>query len=196
MDNNFLPTIWPEDKLPLVAKDYIQCEPCSSKSRIIWGEGNPKAAIYIILDNPGARENKEGIEYICGTRITLQETLNKVNINSNSVYLTYLLKCRPLRSYDKKKAREFSIAFLEKQIKDANPKCIVCLGDVVLQSMLNNDDVHVRDLRGKWHNIMGFPAIVSYHPLAVRRRPNLKKNFIADLKMLAESFLTSDILSE
>lgn len=103
MDNNFLPTIWPEDKLPLVAKDYIQCEPCSSKSRIIWGEGNPKAAIYIILDNPGARENKEGIEYICGTRITLQETLNKVNINSNSVYLTYLLKCRPLRSYDKKK---------------------------------------------------------------------------------------------
>lgn len=27
---------------------------------MVWGEGNPAAPIMIILDNPGAREDREG----------------------------------------------------------------------------------------------------------------------------------------
>lgn len=188
MDLNFLPEVWPEESLPLEAAGYEQCEVCTEKSRIIWGEGNPKAPIVIILDNPGARENKEGEEYVCGTRQTLQKAIYEANLTADDIYITYLLKCRPLRKYDKEKARKFSMPYLVRQIETIRPRFIVCLGDIVVQAMLGDSEAHVKSLRGSWHTVMGYLTIVSYHPLAVRRRPNLANNFARDFEMLAQCY--------
>jgi uracil-DNA glycosylase family 4 len=188
MDSIFSPKVWQEDDLPLEAADYGQCEVCTEKSRIIWGEGNPKAPIVIILDNPGARENKEGEEYVCGTRQTLQKAVYEAALKPEDIYITYLLKCRPLRKYDKERARQFSMPYLIRQIKTIRPRVLVCLGDAVVQTMLDDHEAHVKNLRGFWHTVMGFPAIVSYHPLAVRRRPNLAKQFARDFEMLARFY--------
>jgi DNA polymerase len=180
--------MWPEDKLPEEAAAYGNCEICTPRSRMIWGEGNPRASIAVILDNPGAREDKEGNEYICGTRQTLQEALHHINLSAEDVYLTYLLKCRPLKRYNKEAARAFSKPFLVRQIDTIKPKYIVCLGETVVQTMFESSDAHVKDLRGIWHNVLGYPCIVSYHPLAVRRRPNLMRQFMEDWSMLAQRF--------
>lgn len=59
MDLNFAPVVWPEDRMPLEERDYVECEVCTARSRVVWGEGNPSAPIVIILDNPGSREDKE-----------------------------------------------------------------------------------------------------------------------------------------
>ncbi len=126
---NFSPVILPEDIIPADAGDYKQCEVCTDKSRIIWGEGNPKAPIVVILDNPGAREDKEGKEYVCGTRETLQSAIYHASLKLDEIYITYLLKCRPLRKYNKEKAREFSKPFLIKQIKSMQPKFFVSGSD-------------------------------------------------------------------
>ena len=187
---NFIPVIFPEDKAPKEAIGYELCEVCTPKSRIIWGEGNPKASIVVILDNPGAREDKEGKEYVCGTRQTLQKAIHQVNLTANDIYVTYLLKCRPLRSYQKEEARAFSMPFLIQQINKMQPDFIICLGDTVVQSCFADDQAHVKNLRGMWHTVMGHPTIVSYHPLAVRRRPNLMNVFIQDWEMLAKRYLS------
>ena len=189
MDSDFKPIILPEDKAPLEARNYEQCEVYRQNPRIIWGEGNPKAPIIVILDNPGAREDKSGNEYVCGTRQTLQKAIYQVGLDINDIYITYLLKCRPLRHYDKDKARLFSKSFLVQQIEKKQPKFIVCLGDTVVQSIFDDKEEHVKNLRGSWHTVMGYPSIVSYHPLAVRRRPNLMNHFIEDWKMLSQRFL-------
>ncbi len=188
MDSNFLPEVWQEESLPPEAAGYKQCEVCTEKSRIIWGEGNPKAPIVIILDNPGARENKEGEEYVCGTRQTLQRAIYEANLKADDIYITYLLKCRPLRKYDKERARQFSMPYLVKQIETIKPKFIVCLGDTVVQTMFGDSEAHVKNLRGSLHTVMGYPTMVSYHPLAVRRRPNLESYFARDFEMLAHYY--------
>lgn len=173
MDLYFSPVVWPEDELPEDAADYKRCGICTPKSRIIWGEGTPGAPVFIILDNPGAREDKEGNEYVCGTRQMLQTALHDANLEVKDIYLTYLLKCRPLRRYNKEEIRAFSKPFLIRQINSARPKIIVCLGDTIVRAMFDDDNACVRNLRGSWHVLLGYPCIVSYHPLAVRRRPNL-----------------------
>lgn len=178
--------------MPLEALGYEQCEVCTEKSRIIWGEGNPKAPIAVILDNPGAREDKEGRQYVCGTRQTLQKAIYQVNLRADDIYLTYLLKCRPICKYDKERARAFSKPYLIQQIKKIQPKFIVCLGDVVVQSMFNDNEASVKNLRGLWHTLMGYPVVVSYHPLAIRRRPNLMKYFMQDWEMLAQRYYNID----
>lgn len=184
----FKPTIWPEDKVPKEAENYTECEVCTLKSRMIWGEGNPRAPIVAILDNPGAREDKEGKEYVCGTRQTLQTAINQVNLTENDLYVTYLLKCRPLKKYDKEEARNFSKPYLKQQIRTINPKFLICMGDTVVQSILNDEEAHVKNLRGRFHIVYGYRTIVSYHPLAVRRRPNLMKQFMSDWSMLSDAF--------
>jgi DNA polymerase len=118
----------------------------------------------------------------------LQEALHHAGLSSEDAYLTYLLKCRPLKRYNKEAARAFSKPFLVRQIKAMQPKYIVCLGETVVQAMFDSMDAHVKDLRGQWHNVLGYPCIVSYHPLAVRRRPNLMRQFMEDWSMLAQSF--------
>jgi uracil-DNA glycosylase family 4 len=177
---------WPEDKLPEEAAAYKNCEICTQKSRIIWGEGNPKAPVLVILDNPGAREDKDGNEYVCPTRQTLQAALHQSNLAAGDVYLTYLLKCRPLRQYDKEEARIFSKPFLIRQIETVRPRVLVCLGDVVTRTMFDDEEASVKNLRGFWRNVLGYPCMVSYHPLAVRRRPNLMRLFLEDWDMLAQ----------
>ena len=186
MDAYFEPVIWPEDKFLEEADSYQQCEICTQKSRVIWGEGNPEAPVFVILDNPGAREDKDGNEYVCATRQTLQTALHQATLAADDIYLTYLLKCRPLRRYNKEEARAFSKPFLIRQIERMQPKFIVCLGDVVTQTMFNDKDACVKSLRGLWHVVLGYPCMVSYHPLAVRRRPNLMRRFMEDWSMLAQ----------
>lgn len=186
MNPYFRPEIWPEDSCSEEAARYQPCEICAHNSRLIWGEGNPKAPILVILDNPGAREDKGGNEYVCPTRQTLQMALHQANLAADDIYLTYLLKCRPLRRYNKEEVRSFSKPFLLRQIQRMQPKFIVCLGDVVVQTMFSDQDASVKALRGSWHALLGYPCMVSYHPLAVRRRPNLMRPFMEDWSMLAQ----------
>ncbi len=192
MDPRFEPAVWPEDTSPAEAARYAQCEICTNRSRVIWGEGNPGAPVLVILDNPGAREDKDGAEYVCGTRQTLQEAIHRANLSPDDVYLTYLLKCRPLRRYHRAEVRAFSKPFLVRQINALRPKYLVCLGDTVVQSMFDDPEAHVKDLRGAWHGILGYPCMVSYHPLAVRRRPNLMRLFMQDWDMLARRLRGGD----
>jgi len=43
----FTPKSWPEVNMLASEKRYEECEVCTPKSRIIWGEGNPKASIHL-----------------------------------------------------------------------------------------------------------------------------------------------------
>ncbi len=182
----FAPEVWPEDAMPEDASGYLNCEICTPRSRVVWGEGNPEALVAVILDNPGAREDRDGREYVCGTRQTLQDALHSAGLSADDVYVTYLLKCRPLRAYDKEAVRAFSKPFLVRQIEAMRPEFVVCLGDTVVQAMFDDKGAHVKDLRGRWRVLLGRPCLVSYHPLAVRRRPNLMRGFMEDWNMLAQ----------
>lgn len=185
---SFCPVIWPEEPVP----DEVEgCEICGlyeHGSRMVWGEGSPDAPIMIVLDNPGLRENKEGEAFVCGTRQTLQQAASEVGLNKKDLYLTYVLKRRPARAYDKLKTRRLCIGHLEEQCQMKSPSLIFCLGNVAVQSFFDDSKAQVKKLRGQLHEVKGFSVLTSYHPLAVRRRPNLSPFFMEDWRLLAEKY--------
>ena len=79
--------------------------------------------------------------------------------------------------------KHFRSATLEKK-----PALILCLGNVAVQSFFQNPEAEVKSLRGSWHDVQGFRTAVAYHPLAIRRRPNLRSLFLEDSKFVAERF--------
>lgn len=75
---------------------------------------------------------------------------------------------------------------LDDQLKVKQPEHILCLGNVAVQSFFKDKTVDVKSLRQKIHHVHGYETTVAYHPLAVRRRPNLWQKFIEDWDFLAE----------
>ncbi|MFA5535890.1 MAG: uracil-DNA glycosylase [Bacillota bacterium] len=180
--------LWAEDVAPKEAIGCKRCELYKHGGEIVWGEGNPQAGIVVLLDNPGARKNKCGEQFVCGTRETLYRTISKVGLNENDVYLTFVLRCRPKKKYDKDLARNTCIKFLRSQLLSIKPKVIFCLGNVSAQWYLNNHTITIKELRGKIHHGDNVFTAYSYHPLAIRRRPSLLHLFIEDWSLVADFY--------
>jgi len=183
-DEPFL--ILPEEAAPPHAQQCERCELSLQRTRVIWGEGNPNAPIMLLLDNPGAREDRQGQDFLCGTRETLQRGMREAGLDIGSVYVTYLLKCRPIRAYNKPVAREACASHLQLQFQEKQPLLLFGFGNVVAEALFPwMEDPSVKALRGSWNEYQGIPVGFTYHPLAVRRRPNLMKYFVNDLTSLA-----------
>ncbi|WP_371753964.1 uracil-DNA glycosylase family protein [Ferviditalea candida] len=93
----------------------------------MWGKGNPNAPILMIPDNPGAWEDRQENVFLCGTRETLRRGMREAG--------TYLLKCRPIRAYNKPAAREACASHLHLQIQEKQPLLLFGFGDVVAETL-------------------------------------------------------------
>lgn len=180
--------LWREDATPEAYQDCQKCPLAQQRSRVIWGEGNPDAEIIVLLDNPGAREDKQGEPFICGTRQALYAATAKAGLEEDDLYLTYVLRCRPRRKYDKKLARTTCLGYLREQIAAKHPKLLTCLGNVAAQAYLEDSQAEIKNLRGKATMHNGIATAFSYHPLAIRRRPNLQPLFEADWQLVADYY--------
>lgn len=186
--SNFCPVIWPEEPTPKYLQSCSKCGLDEHGTRMIWGEGNPDAPIMVILDNPGTREDRNGNPYVCGTRQTLQKAANHVGLDMGDLYVTFILKRKPVRAYDKEIVRQTCMIHLYHQLQTKQPNFILCLGNTAVQSIFQNPDTDVKTLRGATHYVNSYRTAVAYHPLAVRRRPNLWPLFAEEWKYVADNF--------
>ena len=146
------------------------------------------APIAVILDNPGSREDKEGKSFVCGARLKLQEAAYEAGLGAEDLYVTYILKCRPLRCYDKEGARSTCIGYLAQQLDRQKPALVLCMGNTAVQWYFGDMKAEVKNLRGTWHDVKGLPTAVTYHPRAIKRRPNLTPQYLKDWQMLADRY--------
>jgi uracil-DNA glycosylase len=161
----FCSELWPEETTPEAYKDCRECGLYKHGSRMVWGEGNP---------------------IVCGTRQTLQQAASEVGMKMDYLYVTFILKRRPVRAYEKEQTREICMIHLKEQIEQKRPKIILCLGNVAVQSVFRDPKAEVKNMRGTWHVVDGYQTAVAYHPLAVRRRPHLWNMFLRDMAFVAE----------
>jgi uracil-DNA glycosylase len=174
---------WPEDLPPSRNLTCRDCALARPVSRIIWGEGNPDASVWVLLDNPGMREDHSGKSFVCGTRQTLHSTAAEFGFSADNLYVTYVVRRRPVGKYPKDTERAICVANFFEQISQTPPKVIFCMGDVAISSLLGTE-AHVKEMRGYLHAWNDHTLLVTYHPLAVRRRQNLVRYWQTDWELL------------
>jgi uracil-DNA glycosylase family 4 len=187
--SNCTANLLPEDPTPLKRINCSECGLDRHGTRMVWREGNPEASIFVVLDNPGAHEDRNGNPFVCGTRETLLETVKEVGLRENDFYITYILKRRPIRKYEKETVRQICFGHLEEQLRLKKPLLVICLANVSVQSFFQDSNADVKSLRDELHDVRGYQTIVAYHPLAVRRRPNLRSAFLDDWRLVAKTYL-------
>ncbi len=154
------------------------CQKCAlgaTRTKFVFGVGNPHAEIVLIGEAPGADEDAQGEPFVGRAGQLLNKILEAIRLKREEVYICNILKCRPPGNRDPQ-ADEVAQCepYLWKQLELIKPKIILCLGRISAQVLLKTSD-SLTKLREQVHTYRGIPLMVTFHPAALLRNPNWKR---------------------
>lgn len=153
----------------------VKCPLGHTRTKFVFGVGNPSATLMLIGEAPGADEDAQGEPFVGRAGQLLNKILEAINFKREDVYICNILKCRPPNNRTPQPDEvEQCIPYLKKQIDLIKPKVILCLGLVAAQNLLHTAE-GLGKLRGRVITYEGVPLMVTYHPAALLRNPNWKR---------------------
>jgi len=155
-----------DDTLLKVREDLGECARCklhSTRHKIVFGDGNPKARLVFVGEGPGADEDALGLQ-------------------RKDVYICNVVKCRPPENRQPEEDEVSTCSpFLFRQIDVIAPKVIVCLGAVAAKTLLQTNR-GISQFRGEWLEFRGRKLLATYHPAYLLRNPPAKSEVWKDLQ--------------
>jgi len=189
-----------KERLALLEERYRSCELCKlsrTRSRVVFGEGNPEAELMFIGEGPGRQEDLTGRPFVGRSGELLTRIIEKgMGVERSRVYIANIVKCRPTvdlkfekdRPPDAEELAACSPALL-RQIEIIAPRVIVTLGGPSTKFLLDSR-AGITALRGKWADFKGIPVMPTYHPSYVLRNGGdsspLKKEVWHDIKLVMQ----------
>jgi DNA polymerase len=187
-----------DETLEDIRRDLGDCRRCklwSTRTNIVFGEGNPKAELMFVGEGPGADEDATGRPFVGRAGQLLTKMIEAIGLKREDVYIANVVKSRPpgnrTPESDEVKA---CIPFLYRQIAAIRPKLIVALGNPAMQALLDTK-IGITKMRGNFQNYPGIPEIKvmpTFHPAYLLRSPDKKREAWEDLK-LVRAFLRGEI---
>lgn len=152
--------------------DCTRCPLSCIRKNIVYGEGNPDARLMFIGEGPGEEEDVQARPFVGKAGILLTRLIEKMELQRSDVYIANIVKCRPPENREPE-APEVAMCkpFLEQQIEIIKPVVIITLGNVALQSLLNNSSLRITASRGHFVEYRGTPVMPTFHPAYLLRNP-------------------------
>jgi len=158
------------------------CPLCEGRNRTVFGAGDPAAKIVFIGEAPGREEDLRGEPFVGRAGQLLTRILASVGFTREEVYITNILKCRPPDNRDPNEQEVRACKpYLKRQIELLEPVLICALGRVAGQNLLERN-ASLSVLRQHIHYYEDVRTIVTYHPAALLRNPNLKRAAWEDIQ--------------
>lgn len=166
----------------------LACKLGFTRNKFVFGEGNPEASILFVGEAPGADEDKLGRPFVGRAGKLLTGIIEAIGFQREEIFIANVIKCRPPANR-KPETEEVSECkpYLLKQIELIKPDFIVALGLTAAQSLTGNK-YRMKDTRGEFQDFMGTPLMITYHPAALLRNPNWKKDVWEDMKKLLAAY--------
>ena len=153
----------------------------------VIGDGNPKAAIMLVGEAPGAEEDRQGLPFVGPAGKLLDRMLGAIGLDRTKVYITNVLPWRPPGNRTPT-ADEIAtcLPFAERQIALVAPRLLIAVGGISAKALLNSGEGITR-LRGRWveyrpHGALApVPTIAIFHPAYLLRQSLAKREAWRDL---------------
>ncbi|GAB4350402.1 MAG: type-4 uracil-DNA glycosylase [Candidatus Abyssubacteria bacterium] len=165
-----------------------RCRLCylwKTRQRAVPGEGPLDARAMLIGEAPGKKEDESGRPFVGPAGRFFDGLLKEAGIKRGSVFVTSTIKCLPVDSG--KPARESIEAcnpYLQGQVELVRPRILCLMGGVAAKTLLGVE--RVADIRGRILERPEGRYLVTYHPQAGRRFPDIRKWMRRDFELLAE----------
>lgn len=167
-------------RVQILHSDWIQlktsvtrctaCSLCKDRTKTVFGIGDENTDWLCVGEAPGGEEDVRGEPFVGPAGKLLDNMLEAINLKrGKNIYITNIVKCRPPgnRNPDPSEAQQCE-PYLTRQIELVKPKLIIALGKIAAQNLLNTGST-IASLRGKLHEYLGIPLIVTYHPAYLLR---------------------------
>ena len=166
-----------------------ECQLCSlgsTRTKFVFGVGNPNADLLLIGEAPGRNEDLQGEPFVGQAGKLLDKILASINLSREEVYIANVLKCRPPNNRAPLKSEsETCTPYLQRQIEIINPKLILALGRIS-GVWLTGEEMSLGEMRGKTFFFGERELMVTYHPAALLRNPNWKRPCWEDMQQVRD----------
>jgi DNA polymerase len=137
-----------------------------------------------IGEGPGREEDLKGQPFVGRSGQLLTKILEAIDIDRGDVYITNMVKCRPPQNRDPLEGEvRCCERYLIEQIDLMKPRLICALGRIAAQWLLDNKEP-LSSLRASENFYRGIRVLVTYHPAALLRNPEFKRDAWEDFKKL------------
>jgi uracil-DNA glycosylase len=172
------------EELGAFARACVACGLASTRTTVVFGEGNPAARLVVVGEAPGADEDRSGRPFVGRAGKLLDTLLASIGFPRESVYICNVLKCRPPGNRNPRPDEVASCSpFLRRQLELIAPEAILACGTFPAQTLLQTNEPIGR-LRGSVHEYAGIPFVPTYHPAALLRNPAWIRPVWEDLQRL------------
>ena len=166
--------------------DCRRCGLCEGRKSIVFGRGSGEARIVFVGEAPGFHEDRRGVPFVGKAGHLLDKMISAMNVASDEIYITNVLKCRPPNNRDPSPDEVKTCApFLDRQLEALAPEVIVTLGRFAAHAILGTSGALER-IRGQWHQARGIPVMPTFHPAYLLRNPAAKRDAWQDLQLVME----------
>ncbi|WP_457595618.1 uracil-DNA glycosylase [Hydrogenimonas sp.] len=177
-------TALPND-LEALKRIVSECRLCGlskTRTKTVFGEGDPNASLMFVGEGPGAQEDTTGRPFVGRAGELLTKMIeNAIEIPRESVYIANIVKCRPPNNRVPTPEEAYTcLPYLMKQIELVAPKVVVALGATAYH-YLTGDRSGITKVRGEVIERGAFLLVPTYHPSYLLRNPSAKKEAYMDL---------------
>lgn len=190
------------EELAQTIKTCTRCPLGATRLNAVPGEGNVDADVMFVGEGPGYDEDRQGRPFVGRAGNLLDKMIVAMGLTREQVFIANIAKCHPMTDPQHPEkhgndrapnAAEIACCrkYLEQQIAIVCPKYIVALGSVSAKALIS-DAKSLGALRGRFYNLaldnVTLPrpvqVLATFHPAALLRNPNWKKDAWKDLQMV------------
>ena len=185
-------------KLRTALQECRACELWADATQPVPGEGAARAAAMFVGEQPGDREDREGVPFTGPAGALLDRALEAAGIDRRSVYVTNAVKHFRYRARGKRRIHQRPDAvhvaacrpWLDAELAIVRPQVLVCLGAVAAQGLIGRH-VRVTQDRGRpLDSPLADCVLVTVHPSSILRARDDERRaafsaFVEDLEAVA-----------
>jgi uracil-DNA glycosylase family 4 len=167
-----------------------RCRLGGTRTRLVFGEGDPYADLMFVGEAPGYHEDKQGRPFVGAAGKLLADLLESIGLSREQVYITNVLKSRPPSNRDPQPDEvEACKPFLLMQIGLIQPRVICTLGNFATK-LLSGSPLGITRVHGQpqMHEVGGhrFYLYPIFHPAAALYTPSMLETLRADFLRLPD----------
>jgi DNA polymerase len=171
------------------------CELWEDATQAVMGEGQKRARLMLVGEQPGDREDLEGAPFVGPAGKILDQGLERAGIARRDAYVTNVVRHFRFRQRGKRRIHQTPERihvnacrpWLEAELAVVRPQALVCLGATAAQALLGPHIRIGRDRGRPQESAMADLVTLTAHPSSILRarsdqeRQEAMEGFVADL---------------
>lgn len=174
------------DELRELIGDCSRCSLGPTRTRLVFGVGDPHARVMFIGEAPGKNEDLKGEPFVGSAGKFLNELLEHAGLTREQVYIANVLKCRPPGNRNPLPEEiEQCAPYLREQVRLVDPDVIVTFGNFATKFVLKTT-TGITQLHGQVHKVGKRIVLPIFHPAAAIYDRSKRDALFADFETLKE----------